>query len=147
MKTIKTLLLLAILAVGTTNAQTGYLGLSEETMQFDKQQHAFGGIALGFVSFVYFDSVTDDFNNKINTELQAYFKSATFVLGISLLKEANDKYLGGRAFDVGDIGSAMFGHFMGATTAYIIRDLKKKRELKLSKRQAEKIAKIDSFYK
>ena len=171
--------------------QTGYLGVSNETMQYDKQQHALGGIALGFVSYVYFDSQYEvvgninvdpsiDFKgdylifttiplqysvemNKAkyvlmpkttpkqirrytNTEIQSYLKSGAFVLAIATLKEANDKWLGGRAFSLDDIGATMFGHFMGATTALIVRRWAKNSNTRHQTKLIEQMARIDSFY-
>jgi len=132
-------LFLVLLIPLCMNAQTGYLGLSNETMQYDKQQHALGGTALGFVSYLYFET-------KDNTEIEAYFKSSAVVLSIAVLKESNDKWLGHRAFSLDDIGATMFGHFCGATTAYLIRKSVKNRKRKYKLKQAEKITRIDSFY-
>ena len=127
--------------------QTGYLGLSNETMQYDKQKHALGGIGLGFVSYIYFDTQFDDYNNRLNTEAQAYFKSAAFVLSIAVLKEANDKWLGNRAFSVDDIGATMFGHFCGATTSYLIRKRVKNRSKRKARKLKARLDRIDEIYK
>ena len=124
-KIITLLLLLSFTFIEAQDlSEPGYLGLSGYTMEYDKQKHALGGIGLGFVSYIYFETQDN------NTELDAYFKSSAFVLGISLLKESNDKWLGGREFSVDDIGATMLGHFMGATTAYLLRKRAKRRALK-----------------
>jgi hypothetical protein len=136
----KKLTLLIFLAIGTIQAQDlGYLLLSEETLAYDKQQHMLGGMFLGTLSYAYFDM-------QGNNELESYYKSATFVLGISLLKEANDKWIGSRAFDVSDISNAMFGQFMGATTMLLWQRHLKKRAIKKEQKLAKELARIDSFY-
>lgn len=137
-----------ILLSYTCNGQSdvGYLFLKPNVMDYDDQQHALGGIGLGFTSYIYFETSKDKYGNLINTEMQAYLKSSAFVLGVSLLKESNDKWLGKREFDVGDIGSAMFGHFVGATTAYLIRKRVKKRAKKKAEERALELKKIDRIY-
>lgn len=154
-----------VLASGAQdNKDLGYLFLSGDTMPYDQQKHGLLGMGIGFPTYFYFDSQTEDITPKsfkfsldesvrnttvlryINTPMQSYLKSGAVVLTVSLAKEANDKWLGGRHFNINDIGSAMFGHALAATAAYFIRKHHRRRDFKEQKELREKLGFIDGIY-
>lgn len=116
--------------------ELGSLFVSEKTMEFDKQNHALASMAIGAVSYIYFDTKPN------NTEMDAYLKSAFTVGTIGLLKEANDKWLGGREFSFDDLSANMFGWFIGATTAYLLR----RRSKRVMSREQKDLKRLKAIY-
>lgn len=131
------LILTLSLTLSAFSQEVGYLWLKPQTMEYDKQKHAMGGMFLGGVSYLYFE--------QNNSEIDAYLKSAAFVGGIGIVKELNDA-LNGRTFSMDDMSANMVGWFVGATTAHFMRKWAKNRTARHNQKLKEQIAKIDSFY-
>ena len=96
------------------HSQNGWMGVSENTIPFDKQMHFTGGGFIGLSSYHVAYSINGGNRKK------SKFWGIVAPIIIGTIKELSDTRKGGTGFDVIDLGYTAVGGVVGTYTADLL---------------------------